>query len=145
MTKEATAAAPAKFKTLEIFRSDKSAAEEGKWFPVGGGAELKIRSARSKTVQDARERIFGPYDRTLRGAAKLPEELNRKLNRQLCAEAMVADWKGIFGADDKEIPYSATACEEALEQYDDLMEIVVSTAFESELFRAKLNEADAKN
>ena len=145
MTTDTAAPKGAKFKTLEIFRSDKSAAEEGKWFPIGNGAELKIRSARSKAVQEARERIFGPYDRTLRGAAKIPEELNKQLNRQLAAEGMVADWKGIFDADDKEIKFSAKACVEALEQYDDLMEIVVSTSFESELFRAKLNEADAKN
>ena len=142
---EAAAASGFKFKTLEVFRGDKDAIEEGRWFPIGNGAEFKIRAARSKAVQEARERIYGPYDRTLRGVAKLPKELSDRLSRQLAAEGMLADWKGVFGADDSEIPYSVDAAVAAFEQYDDLLEIVVSTSLESELFRATANEADAKN
>lgn len=134
-----------KFKNLETFRGDKDAAENGRWFPIGGGAEFKIRSARSKAVQEARERIYGPYDRTLRGHAKLPKELSDRLSRQLAAEGMLADWKGVFGEEDKPIPYSVEAAMNAFEQFEELIEIVVQTSLESELFRAQLDGADSKN
>jgi hypothetical protein len=134
-----------KFKNLNAFATDKAAVEDGRWFPIGNGAEFKIRSARSKQVQDARERIYGPYDRTLRGQAKLPKELSDRLSRQLAAEGMLADWKGVFGADDKEIPYTVEAALEAFTQYEDLLEIVATTSLESDLFRVRLDEADAGN
>lgn len=134
-----------KFGNLKVFATDKNAIEDGRWFPIGNGARFKIRSARSKAVQEARERIYGPYDRTLRGVAKLPKEVSDRLSRQLAAEGMLADWDGVTGEDEKAIPFNVENAIAAFEQYEDLLEIVVSTSLESELFRVQLNEADAKN
>ena len=142
-----------KIKALQEFRSDEKLEEEGKWTTIAEGVEFKIRRMRSKVVEKARERIYGPHERAMGQRRKnLPEALEIQCTCNLLAQAVLADWRGEGMVDDKGTPIPFTA-ENAYELFNDpetgkdLRSTVINLAMDGEFFSPNSEEtvADAGN
>lgn len=78
--------------------------EQGFWYDATDDIKIRIRRLNSKPSLDARKEAEKPYLNQLR-AGKAPEEVLEEIaNRQL-AYGVIADWSGVKGDDDQEIPF----------------------------------------
>ena len=128
-----------KIKGLASFRSFEQLEEEGVWFPMGPDIQFKIRRMRSKAVDRARDRIYGPHERAMRGK-ELPDELELELTKRLLSQAVVVDWKGKGMVDDHDQPYpfSPDNCYDLLSDPDlgkDLRGTIIAASMDAEIFR----------
>lgn len=99
-----------KIKALEVYKHDEEAEENGKWAPIAEGVEFKIRRLRSKIVQTARDRIYGPFERAMGPKTKeLPEAIEKQCTIKLLSTALVTDWRGDGMVDDDGNPIPFTA------------------------------------
>lgn len=142
-----------KIKALKVFRTDEDAEENGKWATIAEGVEFKLRRLRSKAVNKARERIYGPYERAM-GARKkeLPEAIEVQCTINLLAEAVVVDWRGDGMVDDdgNSIPFSVDVAKEIFgdpETGKDLRATVIGLSMDDGLFSPEDEDvkADAGN
>lgn len=129
-----------KIKALQVFRTDEDAEENGKWVPIADGVEFKIRRLRSKTVNKARERIYGPHERAMGARRKeLPEAIELLCTVSLLAESVIVDWRGEGMVDDdgNAVPFSVDTAKELLsdpETGKDLRSTVIQLSTDGELF-----------
>lgn len=129
-----------KIKALEVYKSDEKLEDEGKWAPIAEGVEFKIRRLRSKIVEEARERIYGPHERSLgKSRKKLPDKLETQLTCQLMSQAIIADWRGEGMVDDsgKPIPFTAENCYEVVSDAEtgkDLRSVVLQYGMDGEFY-----------
>lgn len=129
-----------KVKALSVYKSDDKLEEEGKWAPIAEGVEFKIRRARCKLVEEARERIYGPHERSLgRAKKKLPEKLEVTLTCQLMSQAVIADWRGEGMVDDNgaPIPFTPENCFEVVSDAEtgkDLRSVILQYAMDGEFY-----------
>lgn len=127
-----------KIKGLQGYKSYEHIEEEGVWTPIGPDIEFKIRRMRSKTVDRARDRIFGPHERAMRGK-DLPEGLDTELTIKLLSEAVVADWRGKGMVDDNDQPFpfnpeNAKVLFSDPETGKDLRSTIIQTAMDGSVF-----------
>lgn len=129
-----------KVKALKDFRHDEDAEENGKWTTLADGVEFKIRRLRSKVVNKAREKIYGPHERAMGPRKKeLPAQLEEMCTIRLLSEAVVVDWRGPGMVDDenKPIPFSVENCAEVLSDPDtgkDLRVTIINLSMDGEFF-----------
>lgn len=127
-----------KIAALSGFVSHEEIEEEGVWCPIAPGVEFKIRRMRSKTVERAKDRLYGPHEKAMRGK-DLPDALEVELTKRLLSQAVIVDWKGEGMVDDNKqpIPFSADNCFEVLsdpETSKDLRGTVISFAMDGNVF-----------
>lgn len=127
-----------KIKGLQSFRSFEQIEDEGVWFPMGPGIEFRIRRMRSKIVERAKDRIYGPHERAMRGK-DLPDELELELTKRLLSQAVVVDWRGEGMVDDQDqpFPFSADNCYALLSDPEigkDLRGAVISASMDGSIF-----------
>lgn len=142
-----------KIKALQVFRTDEDAEENGKWATIADGVEFKLRRLRSKAVNKARERIYGPYERAMGPRKKdLPEAVEVQCTINLLAEAVVVDWRGEGMVDDNgnAIPFSVDTAKEIFGDPDtgkDLRATVIGLSMDDGLFSPEDEDvkADAGN
>jgi hypothetical protein len=65
--------------------------------------------------------------------------------REVFAETVVLDWKGVETEDGKPLSFSREACIKLFNDLPDLFTDIQEQAQKSSLFRAEIAEADAKN
>lgn len=140
-----------KIKALEGFKSYAQIEEEGVWCDIAPGVQWKIRRMRSKAVERARERIYGPHERAMRGK-DLPDELETELTKRLMSQCLVVDWrgKGMVDDNDQPIPFNADNCYEILGDEDtgrDLRATVIAFSMDAEVFvpDSKESKVDSGN
>lgn len=98
-----------KIKAFANLKSDEQLENEGKWADMAPGVRFKIRRLRSKHVQDARRKIYGPHERSMNGK-DLPDKIETMLTIRLLSEAIIADWEGEAMVDDatgQPVPFNA--------------------------------------
>ncbi len=122
----------------KFFRSDRDAVENGKWFPVAPGIELKIRKATSKKAADIRRKLAAGFP------AGIPEEMQHENGLKNLAYGIIVDWKGIE-IDGEEAPeYDADLMLDLLNDLPDLAEFVASISIDDNNYRVD-DTATAKN
>lgn len=70
---------------------DQELAENGKWFEMPGGVQVKLRYWNSKKVSTAQRRIFSDLAKSCRGGV-LDDEGRIKAMRETMAQAAVVEW-----------------------------------------------------
>lgn len=127
-----------KIAALKGFVSHEDIEEEGVWCPIAPDVEWKIRRMRSKTVERAKDRIYGPHEKAMRGK-DLPDALEIDLTKRLLSQAVVVDWRGKGMVDDsgQPIPFSPENCYAVLSDPEiskDLRGTVIAFAMEGGIF-----------
>ena len=136
-----------KIKAFADYKSDEKLEDEGVWSPMADGVDFKIRRLRSKIVEKARERIYGPHERALGPRKKsLPDGLETQLTIQLLAQAVIVDWKGPGMVDDdgKAIPFTVENCAEVISDADtgkDIRAAVLQYGMDGEHYAPTSKEA----
>lgn len=140
----------------ENYTADLDAEENGKWAPIADGIEFRIRRLRSKRVSDARDKIYGPFERALGPRKKdLPEEIEISCTVKLLSQHVIADWRGKNMVDDNgaPVPFSAENAAEILrdpETGKDLRATIITLAQDGEFFapdseETKIDEGNSQN
>lgn len=138
-----------KIKAFKTFAADAASEEEGKWAPIVEGVEFKIRRLRSKAVQEAQRKIYGPHERAMRGK-DLPDAIETMCTIRLLSEAVIVDWRGDEMKDEKgkPVPFSPETCAELLSDPEtgrDLRATVLSFTADSEFYAPEDQAADLGN
>ena len=140
-----------KIKALSDYKSFDALEEEGIWFPMAADVEFKIRRMRSKAVERARERIYGPVERVMRGK-DIPDEMDLKLTKKLLSEAVISDWRGKGMVDDEgaAIPFSTSTCYQILDDPEtgrDIRSTVITASMDGTNYRPDSEDSkeDEKN
>lgn len=136
-----------KIAALQSFKSYEELEEEGVWCMIAPGVEWKIRRMRSKPVERAKDRLYGPHEKAMRGK-DLPDALEIDLTKRLLSQAVVVDWRGEGMVDDKgvPIPFSSDNCFEILSDPDtgkDLRGTVISFAMDGSVFTPESDDNKA--
>lgn len=140
-----------KIAALQSFVSHEDIEEAGVWCPIAPGVEFKIRRMRSKAVERAKERLYGPHEKAMRGK-DLPDALEIDLTKRLLSQAVIVDWRGEGMVDDNKqpIPFNAENCYAVLsdpETSKDLRGTVIAFAMDGNVFvpDSDANQAAAGN
>jgi hypothetical protein len=135
----------------KMFATSKHTEVEGIWINYGTndlGEPLEIRVARAgganKAFASRHEVLTKPYRRLIQ-ADQMDKTVMEGIMRQLYAETVVKDWRGVITEDGDAIPFSTEAVIEQFEQYPDLFSDIVDNSMKIALYREEIREADAKN
>lgn len=130
----------------KIYKSNVKAENEGIWVELQEGIEVKIRSAQSLHAAKVYKELIAPYKKKAQ-RGNLPESVTREINAMHLAKGILVDWKGFYGEDEKEIPFSVQAAYDLLidPAYTDLLLDISEAATAREAFRAEEEETDTKN
>jgi hypothetical protein len=100
------------------FKTNLEDAENGKWFTITGGVELKIRSANSKASEAVRRKLESGY----RG--KIPESVKRDITLRHIAQGLIVDWRGVEIDGELQTTYDAKKMEVILKEMPALIGVV---------------------
>jgi len=103
----------------DLYATNETAAEEGKWFEFSPEISVKIRRFKSKKSRKVREALEAPYKRVNKFGATLPDDVQEDIAAEHIAEGIVVDWKGLKDRDGNDLAYSKAA---ALKLFRDLPE-----------------------
>ena len=110
---------------------------------------LKVARVGNKRHSTLNERVMKPYQKYFKSGdlAKIPEDKLEEIKQatvRVYAETILLGWNGIFGDDDKPLPYSVDNAILVLAD-DDFFGIVKEIAGEKETFRKRELEDNLKN
>lgn len=137
-----------------LFSTDRESEEEGIWvdvdkLPDGTLTRLKIRSFSAKAVSELREQLMRPYQMLQRTGAKVPDDVTEDVGLQVIAGAVIADWTGVIGEDDKgepvAIPYTKDNALDLLKAMPRFANFVVQISMDGQTYKNGLREDGAKN
>lgn len=139
-----------KIKAFANLKSDEQIENEGKWADMAPGVQFKIRRLRSKVVQDARRKIYGPHERSMNGK-DLPDAIETMLTVRLLSESVVADWRGDAMVDDETnqpVPFNAENAAVLFKDPEtgkDLRALALGFANDAEFYAPEDTDADKGN
>lgn len=119
-----------------LFGTDRDAEEAGKWFDIGPETKIKVRRFKSQHATRVREALEKPYER-MRKAGVLPKEIMEKVLHKTICQSIIADWKGVFGPEGEEIPFSAEAADELLTALPEFRDEITTISLSMDNFRAE--------
>lgn len=131
--------------TLDRFRLDQQLSSEGTWVDFQGGVRFKIaRAGAPESSVVLRELSLRHLSET---SPKTTEALQRVINREWAAKALLRDWDGVFDKDGKPMPYTP---DRGVEVFNDpelghLYDFVIRVAHESSFFRVRRIEESKGN
>lgn len=123
-----------------LMGSNESDSENGKWFVIAPGVEIKIRRYDAKVSRKVHESLFAPYQRMQKFGGNIPVEIQEELGTLHAARGLIADWKGFVDRDQKEIPYTPEAAEKLLRELVDLRNMVAALSLDIKNFRDEAKE-----
>lgn len=119
----------------DMFGSDESTSENGKWFKFGKTIEIKIRRFKSKKSRKVRDALEAPYKRATKFGSALPDDVQTEITIQHIAEGIVADWKGVVDKSGNPVKYSAQAAVSLLTDLPDLRDSIAELSLNLDNFR----------
>ena len=123
-------------------------ATSGEWIPWGTtGARFKLARASAHDnakFKNAMERRLQKYRTEIR-LDVLPADVDAAATREVFAETVILDWKGVKGPDDEDIPFSRDACVQLLTDLPELFAEIKNVAADRQTFQDATVETDAKN
>jgi len=131
---------------FSTFATDIESEETGKWFELGDGARIKLRSFQSKRSSDVREALEAPYIALKRTGKSIPSEEQETLLIRQMAQAIVVDWEG-FTEDDGEtlVPFTAKAAEAKLSEFREFRNLVARLVTDDDAFKVQTKVEAEKN
>lgn len=128
------------------FKTDEKVETAGVWLDYGEGTEILVRRAggSNKAYLQASERFRRKHRRQVE-LDILSVDAMRKHAIEIYASTIIADWKGVTDEDGNELPFTEENVRKVLTDLPDLLEDIIQSASNSALFRAEIDEADAKN
>lgn len=135
---------------FDIFETDTSAEEDGRWFDIFGDkskGEIKIRSFGSKASLNVRRRLEARYRRQMKGDGTYPVEVMQKIVEEQIAHSIVVDWRGPAwrNRDGSPLPFSPATVLALVQKAPHLRNKIASLAGDMDAFRAADQEAIVKN
>lgn len=127
------------------FATDTTSEEEGKWFELGGGARIKLRSFQSKKSGKVRETLEAPYLALKRSGKGIPQEEQEVLLIRQIAQAIIADWEGFTDDDDQPLLYNAKVAEKMLTDYREFRNTIARLVTDDDAFKLQEKEESEKN
>jgi hypothetical protein len=124
----------------DLFASNESEAEDGKWFPFSDKIEIKIRRFDSKASRKVHEALRAPYQRTLKFGGVIPPEVEDELGLQHVAKGIIADWKGFTDREGNEVPFSVAAAEKILRELPDLKNAIAGISVDVKNYREEIKK-----
>lgn len=124
----------------DLFASNESEAEDGKWFPFSDKIEIKIRRFDSKVSRKTHESLRAPYARTLKFGGVIPQDVEDDLGLKHVARGVIADWKGFTDREGNEVPYSVAAAEKILAELPDLKNAIASISIDVKNYRDEVKK-----
>lgn len=119
----------------DIFASNETEAEDGKWFQFSDTIEIKIRRFDSKISRKVHETLHAPYQRTLKYGGVLPQDVQDELAIQHLVRGVVADWKGFTDREGNEIAFSVAAAEKVMRELPDLKNAIAALSVDVKNYR----------
>lgn len=133
---------------LARVRTDKQAAENGRWFEFHGSRFL-IAAANTPAYRRALERIANPNKRRVNTD---DEDALDRVTVEILADVVLKDWEGVtdLNADGEEVPvpFSKAIARKVLEESMEFRQFVERTAFAAANFiqeREAADQADLKS
>ena len=126
------------------FAVDKTAVEEGKWFPLGEKAKIKMRSYSSDVVQAYRRRALAPYAVFSDNNRSLPEGVEDQVSKDTLIDVIILDWEGLTD-DGEPMPYSKENAIMLMEEAEGFMALLVQILVGSDSFKAESLKVEEKN
>lgn len=124
----------------ELFGSNESEAENGKWFPFSDTIEVKIRRFDSKVSRDAHDALHAPYQRTIKFGGVIPREVQDELGIKHVAKGVIADWKGFTDTEGNPLAYSPAAAEQVLRALPDLKNAIAAISLDIKNYRDEIKQ-----
>lgn len=118
---------------------------EGVEIQITDEFSIRVRSLESKEFKDMHEKMIKPYENILRQGRKIPKQKAEEIFTHCLAETVLLGWKGLYGADGKEIKYSKENAKKYLKEARDLSDLVTATAGARANFRMQARDKAAKN
>lgn len=114
---------------------DNQDAEEGVWAKYRG-SEFKIVHSGNAKFQRALSRLQAPHRRKIEKGSMDPVE-SKDLICTAMSEGLVIGWRGVIDSAKNEVPFSKSACAQALRNNSDLREFVQEFAVDLDNFRVE--------
>jgi hypothetical protein len=131
---------------FSTFATDIESEETGKWFELGEGTRIKLRSFQSKRSQEVREALEAPYLALKRTGKGIPQKEQETLLIKQMAQAIVADWEGFTEEDEvTELPYSVDAAEAQLTKYREFRNLIAKLVTDDDAFKVQDKAEAEKN
>lgn len=127
--------APKAESLYDMFGSDESTSENGKWFKFGKTIEFKIRRFKSKKSRKVRDALEAPYKRATKFGSQLPDDVQNEITIQHIADGIIADWKGVVDKQGNPVKYSAAAAVALLTDLPDLRDSIAELSLNLDNFR----------
>lgn len=135
-------------KLVAAAETDTAAEADGAWFEYNprGDTPFRVKLARSGTSNSAftqaMEKRVRPFRVGVRdNNAKIPPEVERKINAEVFANHVVKDWN----EEDVGAPFSVDACIEAFKAAPDFLAWVMGASSTADSFRKQIIEENAGN
>lgn len=124
----------------DLFASNESEAEDGKWFPFSDTIEIKIRRFDSKVSRKVHEALRAPYQRTLKFGGVIPPEVEDELGIRHVAKGVIVDWKGFTDREGNPLSFSVAAAEKLLRELPDLKNAIAGISVDVKNYRDEVKK-----
>jgi len=128
---------------FEKFRTDEKLEQEGRWFPVGEGAECKIARTGNPRYKEMLRSKLGVYEQSLQQRL-LDDDTADAMLIEVMAKTILLDWKG-FEKEGENVPYSVKTAIEQMTEYKEFRNFVAMNADNMQAYKKVASEDDRGN
>lgn len=131
---------------INALRADLDKETNGMWVPYQMGIELKIARLGNAKYQEALRKAVEDR-KVLLGVKELTDEQRQAVQKDVAAETILLDWRGVEDDDGDPLPYSAATAKAWFHDPElwRLYSFVLMQSLEEENFRKEILAAAAKN
>lgn len=132
--------------TYEQFKNDAKYEKDGITLDLGDAGKFKIARAGGANKNFEREfsKAMRPYRRRIETNNVSNDELQKEVVK-VFAKTVILGWEDVTGPDGNDLPFTYENCVTVMTDLPDLFREIHEAATEQALFRAQVNEDDAKN
>lgn len=127
------------------FATDTASEEDGKWFELGQGTRIKLRSFQSERSLKVRENLESPYLALKRSGKGIPQTEQETLLIKQMAQAIIVDWEGFTDENDAPVAYNAKTAEKMLNEYREFRNLVARLVTDDDAFKIQEKLESEKN
>jgi len=125
---------------FEKFATDEKLEEQGRWFPVGEGAQCLIARTGNTRYREMLRNKLGIYEQSLTQRL-LDDDTADEMLIEVMAKTVLLGWKG-FEEDKVDVPYSVDAAIKYMTKYKDFRNFVARNADNMQAYRVEASEED---
>jgi hypothetical protein len=124
-----------------VFQTDTAAEVDGRWFPIGSGARIRVARLNNPKYREVFSRLVKPHERAL-SLNLLEDETATALLVRAEAEAVLVGWEGLTDGPNNEPvgPYSVERAVDLLTRYPEFRAYVRALASDLANYRQQTVE-----